>query len=188
MYSQIKQALAVLEAGGTILYPTDTIWGIGCDAANATAVKAIYRLKRRADNKAMILLADSVGAVEACVGQLPPEAMKFVDDRNRPTTVVYDHCRGVAPELLGADGSVGMRVTHEEFSQQLCKAFGRPIVSTSANISGQKPPARFSDIDPEIIAGVDFVVDWNREDNGEIRPPSRVVKVSADGQITILRP
>ncbi len=182
MYTQIEKACETLRAGGVILYPTDTIWGIGCDATNPDAVRRVYELKRRADHKAMILLVASKADVEALVGAIPAEAAMLIEDQARPTTVVYDHCRGVAESLKGADGSVGVRVTHEEFSRELCRAFGRPLVSTSANISGE-PAAR----SPEIIAGVDFAVDWRREPEPPASP-SRVVRVTADGNVTVLRP
>lgn len=186
MYTQIEKACETLRAGGLILYPTDTIWGIGCDATNDDAVRRVYELKRRADHKAMILLVASRANVEALTGDIPAAAAALIDDPARPTTVVYDSCRGVSPALKGADGSVGMRVTHEEFSRELCRAFGRPLVSTSANISGEPPARSFDEISPGIIAGVDFAVDWRR---GPEPPssPSRVVRVTADGTVTILR-
>lgn len=187
MYTQIEKACETLRAGGVILYPTDTIWGIGCDATNPDAVRRVYELKRRADHKAMILLVASKADAEALVGAIPAEAAVLIEDQARPTTVVYDRCRGVAEALKGADGSVGVRVTHEEFSRELCRAFGRPLVSTSANISGEPAARSFDEISPEIIAGVDFAVDWRREPEPPASP-SRVVRVTADGNVTVLRP
>lgn len=188
MQSEIQRALAVLKDGGVILYPTDTVWGIGCDATDCAAVERIYRIKKRADNKAMILLVDSAEAVKACVGTIPQAAMPFLDDASRPTTIVYGHCSGVCARLLGADGSAGIRVTREDFSRELCRALGHPLVSTSANISGQPTPQCFADISPEILAEVDYAVCHGRATGNRHPQPSKVIKITDDGKTIVLRP
>ena len=146
----IKQACAVMERGGVILYPTDTVWGIGCDATNEEAVRQVYDIKHRADSKAMFY-----------VREVPPVAWDLIELSTRPLTIIYDGARNLAPNLLAEDGSVGIRVTNEPFSKQLCMRFKRAIVSTSANISGRPAPSIFADIDEEIKAAVDYVVESN---------------------------
>lgn len=184
---EVKRCVEVLRRGGIILYPTDTVWGIGCDASNPQAVAKVFALKQRADHKAMIVLVDSADAVSLYVEDMPDLAYQLIEYAERPLTIVYDHGVRLAPELLGEDGSVGIRVTSEEFSNALCRRFRRPLVSTSANISGQPTPAIFPEISREIIDGVDYVADFRRDDTTR-RPPSTVMRLSADGLFKILRP
>lgn len=183
----IESALAVLRGGGVILYPTDTVWGIGCDATSSEAVRKVFEIKHRPESKALISLVGSEEMLERAIGREVPEGVAdFIRKAPRPVTVVYDDVKGLAPELLASDGSAGIRLTGEEYSSQLCLALGRPLVSTSANISGTPAPAIFSEIPQEIIAAVDYVARWRREDTGRALP-SMVVKASGD-TITILRP
>lgn len=186
--ADIARACEVLRRGGTILYPTDTVWGIGCDATDSDAVRRIYDIKRRADSKALILLVADAGMMHAHTAALPAVVGEMIAHPDaRPTTMVVDGGKGLAPEVLAADGSVGMRIPREEFASALCREFGKPIVSTSANISGQPAAPRFSDISSDILGAVDYVC-TSRRDDMSVSLPSKVVKIDRDGQITVLRP
>ena len=182
----LKNALDVLRKGGVILYPTDTIWGLGCDATNAEAVKRIYEIKQRDDSKALICLVDSPDRMQRYFRNVPDVAWDMIDYATTPLTVILDGANGVAPNLIAEDGSLGIRVTHEEFSRQLCYRFQKAIVSTSANISGEPAPKRFADIPEEIKTQVDYIVQFRR---GEKAPheASKIVKLTLDGQVTIIR-
>lgn len=182
----IDNAVKTLRRGGLILYPTDTVWGLGCDATNADAVARIYELKRRADNKAMIVLLSSVDDLWRYVDTVPEVAPELIEASVRPLTVVYDHGINMAPGLMGQDGSIGIRITRERVSASLCRALRRPLVSTSANISGQPTPALFKDIAPAITNAVDYVMEARRDDNTKARP-SQVIKLTDSGIVTILR-
>ncbi len=186
MDEDIKKCIEVLNRGGLILYPTDTIWGIGCDATNSDAVKKVYELKRRADNKAMLVLLDSVNNLERYVKDVPEIAYDLIDVAVSPLTIIYENGYNLAPNLLGEHNSVGIRITNEKFSQMLCKRFRRPIVSTSANISGDPSAAIFDEISQAIKDGVDFVVDYRRDDLIK-RKASSVIKLGTDGSVKILR-
>ena len=161
MEEDLKKAIEVLRNGGIILYPTDTIWGIGCDATNADAVKRIYELKRRADNKSMLVIVGNVAMAERYVEAIPDVAYDLMDVAVSPLTIIYDNSVGLAPNLLGENNSIGIRVTHERFSAELCKRFRKPIVSTSANISGEKSAASFSE--PPVISICTFFRQTPRE-------------------------
>lgn len=182
----IKNAIDVLRQGGVILYPTDTIWGLGCDASNEEAVKRIYEIKKRDDSKALICLVDSANRMQRYFRNVPDVAWDMVDYATTPLTLILDGATGVAPNLVAEDGSLAVRVTHEEFSRQLCYRFQKAIVSTSANISGEPSPKRFADIPEEIKSQVDYIVQFRR---GEKTPqqPSKIVKLSLDGQVTVIR-
>lgn len=182
----VTAAVAVMRKGGIILYPTDTVWGIGCDATNADAVKRIYELKQRVDSKAMIVLVDSPEMLERHVAEIPEVALQLIDVAIRPTTIIYDRGYGLAPNLLGNGGSIGIRVTSEKFSAALCRRLRRPVVSTSANISGQPSPKLFSEISPEIIDGVDYVAAYRRDDT-DPHEPSCIIKLSNSGEVKIIR-
>ena len=186
MEEDIKACVEVLRKGGVILYPTDTIWGIGCDATNAEAVKRVYEIKRRADNKAMLVLLDSEARLERYVSEVPEIAYQLIEVAVEPLTIIYDDARNIAPNLMGDNHSVGMRITGETFSKQLCRRFGRPIVSTSANISGEPSAPTFADVSDEIKKGVDYVVKYRQGDTTEAKASS-VIKLSADGTFKILR-
>lgn len=186
MNTDVRQCVASMRKGGIILYPTDTIWGIGCDATNSEAVKKIYKLKERTDTKAMIILVDSVEMLERYVAEIPEVAYQLIEAAVTPMTVVYDKGIGLAPELLASDGSIGIRVTTDPFCKALCRTLGRPIVSTSANVSGA-PAARFySEISERILSGVDYISQWRRSDT-TASSPSSVIKLSSGGVIRILR-
>jgi L-threonylcarbamoyladenylate synthase len=182
----IKQAVDVLRKGGIIVYPTDTIWGIGCDATNSQAVKRIFEIKHRADSKALITLVGSIAALERTVDEVPDIAYQLIEVTDKPLTIIYDKGRNVAPELLAEDGSIGVRVTSEAFSAALCKAFGRALVSTSANISGQPSPTCFSEISDDILNAADYVC-TSRRDEATHNTPSSIIKISAGGIFKIIR-
>lgn len=181
----LRQAVETLRRGGLILYPTDTVWGIGCDATNDEAVHRVYAVKGRRDNKALITLVGDLGALERAVDSVPDIAYDLIECSDRPVTIVYDHGRGVAPSLMGEDGTLGVRLTREKFSAALCKALGRPIVSTSANFSGKPTPRTFDQIDPELVARMDYVCQYGRD----LQPgtPSMVMRLGDGGVFKILR-
>lgn len=186
MEEDIKACIDVLKRGGLILYPTDTIWGIGCDATNAEAVKKVYALKHRDDEKALIVLLDSVDHLDHYVVDVPEMALELLDVAVKPLTIVYDGAYNVAQNLLGENDSLGIRIPHEEFSQRLCAAFGKPIVSTSANVSGAESAKVFSDISDEIKHGVDYVVNY-RQDDAKPRSASNIIMLHSDGTFKIIR-
>lgn len=174
-----------MAAGGLILYPTDTIWGIGCDATNEEAVRRVYELKRRSDHKAMLLLMDSSAKLNYYVQEVPDVAWDLIELADSPLTVIYNGARNVAPNLLAADGSVGIRITQEEFSHKLCERFRKPLVSTSANVSGDPSPANFSEISETIKAGVDYIVRYRQDDLSKAAP-SHIIKLGAGGLVKII--
>ncbi len=182
----IKQACEVMERGGVILYPTDTIWGIGCDATNAAAVQRVYEIKQRADSKALIVLTDSEAKVEYYVTEVPETAWQLLDVAVKPLTLIYPGARNLAPNLLAEDGSIAIRITRESFSQQLCRRFKKAIVSTSANISGTPSPHNFAEISDEIKNAVDYIVEARRDETDE-STPSSIIKLGDDGTIKIIR-
>jgi len=182
----IKAAVDCMKRGGIILYPTDTVWGIGCDATNADAVKRIYDLKRRAESKSMLVLVDSEGMLDRIVTDIPEVAWQLTEAAVNPLTIIYDHPKGVAPNLLAPDGSLGIRITSERYSAELCRRLRRPVVSTSANVSGEKAPAVFSGISTEIIGGVDYVAEYRRDETGN-PSPSNIIKVSDGGLVKVIR-
>ncbi len=186
MNEEIKKACQVMREGGVILYPTDTIWGIGCDATNEEAVRRVYEIKRRADSKAMLVLVDSAVKVDFYVQDVPEVAWNLIEVADKPLTIIYSGARNLAPNLLAEDGSVGIRVTGEEFSKRLCQQFRKAIVSTSANVSGQPSPQNFSEISEEIKAAVDYIVDYRREETTQAKPSS-IIKLDKGGVIKIIR-
>ena len=175
-----------MSEGGIILYPTDTIWGIGCDATNAEAVRRVYEIKQRSDSKAMLVLVDSPVKVDFYVQDVPDIAWDLIELADKPLTIIYSGARNLAPNLLAEDGSVGIRVTNEEFSKRLCRQFRKAIVSTSANISGQPSPACFSEISEEIKSMVDYVVGYRQDEAGQPKPSS-IIKLDKGGVIKIIR-
>ena len=186
MKDEIKKACEVLQKGGVILYPTDTVWGIGCDATNEEAVRRVYEIKKRADSKAMLVLVDTPVKVDFYVKDVPVVAWDLIEMATRPLTIIYDGARNLAPNLIAEDGSVGIRVTNEEFSRQLCFRFRKAIVSTSANISGEPAAAVLSEISEEILNAVDYVVDYRREETGHPKPSS-IIRLGAGGVVKIIR-
>lgn len=186
MQYSIDQSLPILREGGLILYPTDTVWGIGCDATNSRAVERIYRLKQREDAKSMIILVATQKDILTYTAQAPAAIFDFLEKADRPTTVIYDQALGLADHLMNADRSIAIRVVGEPFCKTIIQRLGRAIVSTSANLSGQPTPKIFSEIAQEILEGVDYVVDYRRDDETP-RMPSRIVRILADGEIKIIR-
>lgn len=182
----MRLATETLRKGGIILYPTDTVWGIGCDATNAEAVARIYELKRRADSKSMLVLVGSDVELERTVEKVPEAAWMLMEAAVKPMTIIYDHPVGLAENLLAPDGSAGIRVTHELFSQTLCQRLRCPIVSTSANISGEKTPGNYSEISEEIKQGVDYVCRYRREDPSRSKS-SNIIMVHDNGVFKIIR-
>lgn len=186
MIEDIKKACEIMQAGGLILYPTDTIWGIGCDATNEAAVKRVYDLKQRVDNKAMLVLIDSNAKLNGYVSNIPDIAWDLIAIADRPLTIIYPDAKNLASSLLAEDGSVGIRISNEEFSRKLCERFRKPLVSTSANISGQPSPANFSEISEEIKNGVDYIVKYRQDDMSKSRP-SGIIKLGEGGLIQVIR-
>ncbi len=183
----VGQAVECMRCGGVILYPTDTVWGLGCDSTCARAVERIYSIKRRADSKAMITLVDSIAMLERVVGEIPDAAEQLLEVAVNPMTIIYDHAQGLTPALVGADGSAGIRITSERYSRELCRRLRRPVVSTSANISGEPTAPFFAQISQEIVDAVDYVASYRRDDTTPHRPSS-VIKVGDDNTVKILRP
>lgn len=182
---QVKQAADVLRKGGIILYPTDTIWGLGCDATNEEAVQKIYALKQRADSKATLVLLDDVGKI-ASYASMPDIAYDLLEAIVTPTTIIYPEARNLAPSMICEERTIGIRITNEEFTRELIRVFRKPIVSTSANISGKPSPKFFSEISEEIKKGVDYIVDYRRDEK-IIHKPSSIIKLGMGGEIEILR-
>ena len=182
----IKQAVETMRKGGIILYPTDTVWGIGCDATNEEAVRKVYEIKRRKDSKALICLVDSDNRLQRYVKDVPNVAWDLIEYATKPLTVILDGARNLAPNLTAEDGSIGMRVTREEFSRQLCYRFQKAIVSTSANISGEPSPACFAEISDEIKNAVDYIVHYRQKEKTKAQPSS-IIKLGTDGEVKIIR-
>ena len=185
-YEDIKKACEALMKGGIILYPTDTIWGIGCDATNEEAVQRIFALKQRSDSKAMLVLVDSPVKLEAYVSEVPGIAWDLVEVADKPLTIIYPEGKNLAKSLLAEDKSVGIRVTAEPFSKKMCERFRKPIVSTSANISGQPSPASFNEISEGVKNGVDYIVNYRREEQIKSKP-SGIIRLGKDNSIQIIR-
>ncbi|MCD8184414.1 MAG: threonylcarbamoyl-AMP synthase [Bacteroides sp.] len=186
MIEDIKKACQVMSEGGVILYPTDTIWGIGCDATNEDAVRRVYEIKQRSDSKAMLALVDSPVKVDFYVQDVPEVAWDLIELADKPLTIIYSGARNLASNLLAEDGSVGIRVTNEEFSKRLCQQFRKAIVSTSANISGQPSPKSFSEISEDVKSAVDYIVVYRQEETGNSKPSS-IIKLDKGGVIKIIR-
>lgn len=183
----IKQCLQVLQSGGIILYPTDTVWGIGCDATNEKAVAKIFELKNRPDEKSMIVLLADERNITNYSSQASPKIFDYIKGVGKPTTVIYEEAKNLAPNLINKDGSIAIRIVKDEFCRRLINEFGKPIVSTSANISGYPAPALFIDIDIAIKNGVDYIVKHRQNDTTEAAP-SAIVKWQADGSVILIRP
>jgi len=183
----IEECLTVLNNGGLILYPTDTVWGIGCDAQNEKAVSRIYALKNRNEQKSMIILLADEKDILKYTDQQFPSVFDYVKGAHKPVTVIYNKAINLAPNLINSDGSIGIRVVKDEFCKRLITTFGRAIVSTSSNISGYPAPGIFADIDIKIKDGVDYIVQ-HRQDEQDPSTPSTVIKINADGSYTIIRP
>lgn len=184
--ADLKEAVRVMKDGGIILYPTDTVWGIGCDASNAKAVEKIYKLKRRSDSKSMLTLVSSEGMLQRTVKEVPDIAWQLIDVAVNPMTIIYDQAFGIADNLLAEDGSIGIRITSEKFSRALCDRMRGPIVSTSANISGKPTPMTFSEISSEIKEGVDYVCSFRQHEKSSAKP-SNIIKITKGNIVKVIR-
>ena len=182
----IKNAVEVMRKGGIILYPTDTVWGIGCDATNTEAVARVYDIKRREDSKALICLVDSDARLQRYVRQVPSVAWELLDCVDKPTTVILDGAVNLAPNLIAEDGSIALRITNEAFSKELCYRFQKARVSTSANISGEPTAQNYCDISEEIINAVDYVC-WTRRQEHKPHKPSSIIRLGLGGEVEIIR-
>ena len=187
----IRKAVETMRKGGVILYPTDTVWGIGCDATNVEAVKRVYQIKQRDDSKALICLVDSDARLQRYFHQVPDVAWQLIDsligdEYSKPTTLVLDGAINLAENLIAEDGSIGIRITNEPFSKELCFRFQKAIVSTSANISGEPAAQNYCDIDPRILEAVDYVC-WSRRQEHKPHMPSSIIKLKENGEVTIIR-
>ena len=193
----LQEALRVLREGGVIVYPTDTVWGIGCDATNAEAVKKIYALKQREDSKSMLVLLDSPAKLNYYIADIPDSAWALLEvaetdgheenDEVKPLTIIYPNARNLAPNLVAEDGSIGIRITGEPFSKALCEQLRHPIVSTSANISGHPTAHFYHEIEEAILNGADYVCQFRRNDDCP-HEPSSIIKINNDGSFKIIRP
>ena len=186
MLEDVKAAIVVLQKGGVILYPTDTIWGIGYDANNEEAVNRIYAIKNRVDSKSMLVLLENAALLDRYVDEVPEIAFDLIDLTEKPLTIIYGGAKNLAKNLIAEDGSIGIRITQEAFSSELIRRFKRPVVSTSANISGKPSPACFDEIDKQIIDAVDYVVKYRQEDRHK-SIPSGIMKLGKGGEIKIIR-
>jgi L-threonylcarbamoyladenylate synthase len=186
----IRQAVEVMRKGGVILYPTDTVWGIGCDATNAEAVRRVYEIKQRDDSKALICLVDSDARMQRYIRNVPDVAWQLIDSLQdadaKPTTLILDGAINLADNLIAEDGSIGIRITNEPFSKELCYRFQKAIVSTSANISGEPAAQNYCDIDPRILEAVDYVC-WSRRQEHKPHTPSSIIRLKENGEVTIIR-
>lgn len=184
--ADLKEAVRVMKEGGIILYPTDTVWGIGCDARNADAIDKIFKLKKRADSKSMLALVSSEGMLQSTVEEVPEIAWQLIDVAVNPMTIIYDSARGVADNLKAEDGSLGIRISNERFSRALCERMRGPVVSTSANISGQPTATIFAEIADEIKDGVDYICQYRREDQSKATP-SNIIKITKGNIVKVIR-
>ncbi|HEY0608470.1 MAG TPA: L-threonylcarbamoyladenylate synthase [Chitinophaga sp.] len=184
--NDITACLRVLNAGGLILYPTDTIWGIGCDATNEDAVKEVFALKQREESKSLVVLLADIRDLLRYVAHPHPNIADILEKVDRPTTVIYDGALGLAPSVVSEDGSVAIRIVHDTFCRHLVKRLRKPLVSTSANISGQASPATFADVSPDIKNGVNYVVQYRQKDITAAQP-SRIIKILTNGDIQVIR-
>ncbi|MAW94884.1 MULTISPECIES: L-threonylcarbamoyladenylate synthase [unclassified Leeuwenhoekiella] len=185
IFDEVSESLPVLKRGGLLLYPTDTVWGIGCDATNAEAVDKIYELKKRPESKALICLVSDLKMLRQYVEDIPEVAYNILKYADQPTTIVYDNPIRIAENLVGADNTLGIRIVQDEFCQTLIRKLGKPLVSTSANLSGEPTPMRYPEISAAVLEGVDYVVNLQRKHKST--KSSTVIRLSSDGQVKILR-
>ena len=186
LVSEISEAVNILKNGGVILYPTDTIWGIGCDATNTSAIQKIYNIKERNDNKSMLVLLDNANKLDQYMDEVPEMAFQIIDIADKPLTIIYPNARNIAQNLISDDKTIDIRITSDEFCNALIKKFGKPIVSTSANISGEPNPKSFDQIAPKIKNKVDHIVKWRLNEKNS-NQPSSIIKIGIKGEIKIIR-
>lgn len=186
MQEEIKKAVEVLRSGGVILYPTDTVWGLGCDATNENAVRKVFEIKNREDARAMLVLVDNAAKIQTYVDEVPDLAWDLIEFAENPLTIIYPEAKNLAFNLVGEDKSIGIRVTREAFSKRLCEQFRKPIVSTSANISGEKTPSIFSEITEAIKSKVDYVVNFRQDESAKPKPSS-IIKLGKGNLFEMIR-
>ena len=182
----IEKCLDILRQGGVILYPTDTIWGLGCDATNEAAIEKVYKIKQRSDSKAMLVLLENENLLPSYINEVPEIAWDLIDVGEKPLTIIYPGAKNLAPNLIAEDGSIGIRITREEFTARLIQKFRKPIVSTSANISGEPAPANFGEITEKVKMSVDYIVQY-RQDDYSRSSSSGIIKLDVTGQFQIIR-
>jgi L-threonylcarbamoyladenylate synthase len=187
MEVQINKAIEVLKSGGVILYPTDTIWGIGCDATNPEAVKKVFAIKKREESKSLVTLVSDLDMLARYVKDIPDAALDLIEVNDTPMTIIYPQAIGLAENVIAEDGSVGIRIPMNEFCRQLCFRLRKPIVSTSANISGENPPKGFKDISQQIKDAVDYTVHPSMEEKNSTHKASQIIKIGLKGEIQIIR-
>lgn len=183
---EVENAIKVLEKGGVILYPTDTIWGIGCDATNKFAVEKIYHIKRREKNKSMIVLLDSIDQLNNYVNNIPSIAYEMIAKAERPITIIYPEAKNLAENIIASDGSIAIRIPDNKFCQQLIKIYGKPIISTSANFSGEPSAVNFINISVNLLSQMDYIVQLNQNIIIQTKP-SRIVKLNSNGSFIVIR-
>jgi len=186
MNDDLIAAIDILKKGGIILYPTDTIWGIGCDATNEEAISKIYRIKQRQDEKSLLILLDDASRLYDYVAEVPDMAQNLIEITEKPLTIIYPGAINLAPNLIADDGSIGIRIVRDEFCRQLVRRFGKPVVSTSANISGMPWPPFYHNIEKAIVKSVDYVVKWRQGDTRRGKP-SGIVKLGIHGEVKVIR-
>ncbi len=186
MQEDINKAIEILQKGGIILYPTDTIWGIGCDATNKEAIKKVLKIKKSKNSKSMLILLNNTGRIYSYVENVPDVAIEIAEISDKPTTIIFPNAKNLPDNLIAEDGSIGIRITKEEFSSKLLQKFKKPIVSTSANISGEQTPLIFSQISEEIKKNVDYIVNFNQEKTN-LPKPSSIIKIGINGEVQIIR-
>lgn len=182
---EIQRFTTALKEGKTLLYPTDTVWGIGCDATNFNAVSRVYSIKKREESKSLIILIDSLKMLQNYVDSIPEEAIRELKIATKPTTIIYNNPKGLAKNCIAADNTIAIRIVQNDFCKTLIKALGKPIVSTSANISGEPTPKSFSEIHATILDSVDYIVNLQLEEFS--KSPSRILKIDTTGVIVVLR-
>ena len=186
MEHEIRKVIEVLRKGETILYPTDTVWGIGCDATNEKAVEKVFQIKSREAGKSLIVLVSDIGMLNRFVKEVPAIAWDLIDTSDTPLTIIYDSARGLAKNVLAEDGSIGVRMVKDDFCQRMIHKFGKPVVSTSANLSGEPTPQNFDEISDTIKSQADHVVDWRQDDLHKAKPSS-IIKLKGNGEFQIIR-
>jgi L-threonylcarbamoyladenylate synthase len=186
MNKEVTNSIEHLKKGNILLYPTDTVWGIGCDATNENAVKKIYQIKKRDESKSLIILVDSIKMLESIINDIPKTALKFIRNASKPTSIIYNNPKGLAKNVIANDNTVAIRIVQDDFCQKLIRKLGKPIISSSANISGETTPKSFDEISSEIINNVNYIVNLRQQ---EIRQsPSQIIKLEDNGELNILRP
>jgi len=187
MLEEVRKAKECILSGGVLLYPTDTIWGIGCDATHPDAVQKVYAIKQRSDQKSMLVLMNGISMLSKYLDQIPDKAVEIINAAKKPTTIIYPGATNLAKNLVAEDGSVGVRITRDPFCRKLLEELGKPIVSTSANLSGDPAPSTYKAIDARICEGVDLVVDWRRDED-TLPAPSTILRIDNKGEILVIRP